>query len=238
MRVLSKLFKAINLLPEENVLEIQGADLKGTYIGQSKDKVNEYCRQAAGRVFFIDEAYSLCDKNGPIDQFANEAITVLLAKLENERDKFVCVAAGYKKEMDIFIEKSNPGMARRFKHNIHIEDYSADELIEIFERFNVKKGGFTLTEAAQEKAREAIRGIVANKGQTFGNAGTIRTFFENVTSNTASRVQKLPADQQMAVLQLIEAEDIPGDSKPSGSAADPIAGSIDRILDRKKPGRD
>ena len=208
VRTLAKLFKAINLLPDDNPLEIQGADLKGSYVGQSKDKVNEYCRQAVGRIFFIDEAYSLCDDKGPIDQFANEAITVLLAKLENERDRYVCIVAGYKKEMDTFIQKSNPGMARRFKHYIHIPDYSADELIEIFERFNVKKGGFTLTEGAQEKAREAIRKMVANKGPTFGNAGAIRTFFENITSATASRVSKLPEDQQSAVLQVIEAEDI------------------------------
>jgi len=100
-------------------------------------------------------------------------------------------------------------MERRFKHYIHIPDYSADELIEIFERFNVKKAGFTLTDAAREKAREAIRKMVANKGPTFGNAGDIRTFFEKITGKTANRVSKLPADQQNEVLQIIEEDDIP-----------------------------
>jgi SpoVK/Ycf46/Vps4 family AAA+-type ATPase len=209
VRTLAKLFKAIDLLSDDKPLAILGEDLKGSYLGQSKDKVNEYCRQAMGRVLFIDEAYNLVNKNGPVDQFANEAITVLLAHLENARDKFVCIVAGYQKEMDIFIEKSNPGMKRRFKHYIKLPDYSADELIEIFERFNVQKAGFSLTDAAKEKAREAIRVMVANKGPTFGNAGDIRTFFENVTSNTGNRVSKLPEDQQSAVLQIIEAEDIP-----------------------------
>jgi len=209
VRTLAKLFKAIGLLSDDKTLEIQGADLKGSYLGHSKDKVNEYCRQAMGRVLFIDEAYSLVDENGPVDKFADEAITVLLAHLENDRDKFVCVVAGYPSEMDTFIKKSNRGMKRRFKHYIHIPDYSADELIEIFERFNVKKAGYTLTDAAREKAREAIRKMVANKGPTFGNAGDIRTFFEKITGNTANRVSKLPDDQQIAVLQVVEAEDIP-----------------------------
>jgi AAA+ superfamily predicted ATPase len=209
VRTLAKLFKAIGLLADDKPLEIQGADLKAPYLGQSKDKVNEYCRQAMGRVLFIDEAYSLVNERGPVDEYANEAITVLLAHLENDRDKFVCVVAGYPREMDLFIKKSNPGMERRFKHYIHLPDYSADELIEIFERFNVKKAGYILTDAAREKAREAIRRMVANKGPTFGNAGDIRTFFEKITGNTANRVSKLPDDQQNAVLQVIEAEDIP-----------------------------
>jgi hypothetical protein len=111
--------------------------------------------------------------------------------------------------MNTFIKKSNPGMERHFKHYINPPDYSADELIEIFERFNVQKQGYSLTEAAKVKAQEAIRKIVATKGPTLGNAGDIRTFFEKVTVNTANRVSKLPEDQQYAVLQIIEAEDIP-----------------------------
>jgi SpoVK/Ycf46/Vps4 family AAA+-type ATPase len=209
VRILAKLFKAIGLLADDKPLEIQGADLKASFVGQSKDKVNEYCRQAMGRVLFIDEAYSLVNEHGPIDAFADEAITTLLAHLENDRDKFVCVVAGYPREMDTFIKKSNLGMRRRFKHYIHLPDYTADELIKIFESFNVKKAGYTLTDSAREKAREAIRKMVANKGPTFGNAGDIRTFFEKITGNTANRVSKLPNDLQNAILQVIEAEDIP-----------------------------
>jgi SpoVK/Ycf46/Vps4 family AAA+-type ATPase len=209
VRSLAKLLKAIGLLSNDKPLEIQGADLKGSYLGQSKDKVNEYSRQAMGSVFFIDEAYSLVNERGPVDQYADEAITTLLAHLENDRDKYVCIVAGYPKEMGTFITKSNPGMKRRFKHYIDLPDYSADELIEIFERFNVKKSGYTLTEAAQEKARAAIRSMVTNKGPNFGNAGDIRTFFEKVTENVAGRVSKLPDDQQTAALLVVEAEDIP-----------------------------
>jgi len=255
VRTIAKLFKAIGLLPDDSLLEITGNDLKGSFVGQTTDKVNEYCRQAMGRVFFIDEAYSLVNEQGPIDQFANEAITVLLAKLENERDKYVTVVAGYKKEMDDFIKKSNPGMESRFKHYIHIPDYTADELIEIFERFNVKKEGFKLTEAAQEKARKAIQNMVANKSRTFGNVRDVRTFFEKVKSNTANRVTKLPQDQQLAVLQIIEEEDIPGagssaasagssaanaptnpGANPGSSPQDPALRSVEKILARRKTG--
>jgi SpoVK/Ycf46/Vps4 family AAA+-type ATPase len=210
VRTLCKLFKAIGLLAGDKPVEIQGNDLKGSYVGQSKDKVNEYCRQSLGCVLFIDEAYALVNAQGAVDQFAQEAIDVLMAHLENDRDKFVGIVAGYPREMDTFIKKSNPGMERRFKHYITLPDYSADELIEIFERFNVKKAGYTLSDAAREKAREAIRFMVDNKSPTFGNAGAIRTFFEKVTGNTANRVSKLPDEKQLEVLQVIEPEDIPG----------------------------
>jgi SpoVK/Ycf46/Vps4 family AAA+-type ATPase len=208
VRTLSKLFKAIGLLPTDKLIEIQGNDLKGSYIGQSKDQVNEYCRQAMGGVLFIDEAYSLSGETGPVDQFAQEAIDVLMAHLENDRDRFVGIVAGYPKEMDIFIQKSNPGMARRFTHYLKLPDYTADELIEIFERFNVAKAGFTMTDGAKEKAREAIRQMVANKGPTFGNAGAVRSFFEQITTRQASRVMTLSEDKQLEGLQIITEEDI------------------------------
>jgi len=207
-RMLARIFNAVGVLPTDKIVEVAGFNLKGNYIGETKDKVNEYCRQAMEGILFIDEAYLLVNKLGSTDLFAQEAIDTLLMCLENDRDKFVCVVSGYPKEMDIFI-KSNPGMGRRFKHYIHLPDYNADELIEIFERFNVKKAGYTLTDAAREKAQEAIRNMVANKGLTFGKAGDIRTFFEKVTGNIANRVSKLPDNQQTAVLQIIEAEDIP-----------------------------
>jgi len=232
VRALAKLFKAIDLLPDDRPLEIQGADIKGSYVGQSKDKVNEYCRQALGRVFFIDEAYTLVNENGPVDGFANEAITQLMAHLENDRDKYVCIVAGYPKEMDTFIKKGNPGLERRFKHYIHIPDYSADELFEIFERFNIKKGGYTLTDEAREKARQEITDMVANKGPTFGNAGAVRTFYERITSNTASRVSKLPENEQLAVLQLIEVSDIPStkDSAEKSLSVDEVLAELDAMI--------
>jgi SpoVK/Ycf46/Vps4 family AAA+-type ATPase len=208
VRTLSKLFKAIGLLPAEKVLEIQGNDLKGSYVGQSKDKVNEYVRQAMSGVLFIDEAYSLVNERGPIDQFASEAIDVLMAHLENERDRFVGIVAGYPAQMDTFIKKSNPGMERRFKHYITLPDYTAEELIEIFERFNVKKAGFTLTEGAQTKARKAIEEMVANKGPGFGNAGAVRAFFERITTKQANRVLALSEAEQNANLLVIAEEDI------------------------------
>ncbi|MFP3041679.1 AAA family ATPase [Treponema primitia] len=209
VRTLGKLFKAIGLLPSEKVLEIQGNDLKGSYLGQSKDKVNEYCRQAMGGVLFIDEAYALVNERGPIDGFATESIDVLMARLENERDRFVGIVAGYPAQMDTFIKKSNPGMERRFKHYITLPDYSPEELIEIFERFNVKKAGFTLTEGAQAKARKAIEEMVANKGPTFGNAGAVRSFFEQITTNQSSRVMSLPMAELDDALLVITEEDVP-----------------------------
>jgi SpoVK/Ycf46/Vps4 family AAA+-type ATPase len=209
VRTLGKLFKAIGLLPSEKVLEIQGNDLKGSYVGQSKDKVNEYCRTAMGGVLFIDEAYALVNERGPIDGFAAESIDVLMARLENERDRFVGIVAGYPAQMDTFIKKSNPGMERRFKHYITLPDYSAEELIEIFERFNVKKAGFTLTEGARAKARKAIEEMVANKGPTFGNAGAVRSFFEQITTNQSSRVMALPMAELDAALLVITEEDVP-----------------------------
>jgi len=203
VRTLAKLFKAFGLLADDNPIMIPGENFK------SKEKAKEYCDQAMGRVLFIDEAYSLVNEKGPIDQSANEAIIVLMTRLENDRDKFICVVAGYPDGMDKFIEKSNLGMKSRFKHIINIPDYSAEELIEIFERNFVKENHYTLTDAACKKAREAIRKMVAYKAPNFGNVRNLRIFFGQVIGNIANRVTKLPDNQKIAVLKLIEEEDIP-----------------------------
>jgi hypothetical protein len=68
----------------------------------------------------VDEAYRLVDENGPVDPYAKEAVETLLMCLENDKDKFVCVAAGPSKEMGFFLDKCNPGMRHRFKHFINL----------------------------------------------------------------------------------------------------------------------
>jgi AAA+ superfamily predicted ATPase len=127
--LLAKLFKAIGALPTDNLVEVNGNDLKGTYIGQSKDKVNDYYRQAIEGVLFIDEAYVLANDKGPVDSYAKEAAETLMTHLENSRDKFICIAAGYETNMGLFLDKLNPGMRSRFNHFINIVDYSASRSI-------------------------------------------------------------------------------------------------------------
>jgi SpoVK/Ycf46/Vps4 family AAA+-type ATPase len=209
VRTLGALFKAIGLLKMETVVEVNGNDLKGSYLGQSKDKVNEKCDEAMGGILFVDEAYVLSDtqRGGAADSFAREAVEILMTRLENDRTKFVGVVAGYEKEMEVFLDTVNPGMRRRFKHYLHLADYNAEELFAIF-NLMINKSGYTLTDDAGETAKNAINEMYENKGPNFGNAGEIRVFFEKITSKQATRLSSISKDERAGKLKIIEASDI------------------------------
>ena len=210
VRTLGSLFKAIGLLKNDTVIEVNGNDLKGSYLGQSKDKVNEKCDEATGGILFVDEAYVLADtqRGGAADQYAREAVEILMTRFENDRTKFVGVVAGYEREMQVFLDTVNPGMRRRFKHYLHLSDYSADELFAIFNSM-LKKPGYRLTPQASETAHAAITDMFNNKGPAFGNAGEIRVFFEKTTSRLATRLSALSKEERSDKLKTIEACDIP-----------------------------
>jgi len=209
VRTLGALFNAIGLLKTDTVIEVNGNDLKGSYLGQSKDKVNGKCDEAMGGILFVDEAYVLADtqRGGAVDQYAKEAVEILMTRLENDRTKFVGVIAGYEKEMQVFLDTVNPGMRRRFRHYLHLSDYSAEELFLIFNSM-VKKAGYTLTPDASEAAKTAITDMYDNKGPNFGNAGEIRVFFERITSRLATRLAALSKEERADKLKTIEAGDI------------------------------
>jgi len=207
-RILGKLFHAMKLLPSDNVLETSGLDLTAGFVGQTKDKVNELCEKAMGGVLFVDEAYYLAGTDGSSNSYGSEAVGTLLKRMEDDRGKFVIIAAGYRNEMQNFL-RMNPGLDSRFEHKIHIDDYSADELFKIM-LLNVKKAQFILDDEAKEAAKLAVEGLCRNKGKDFANARAVRNLFDTIKINMDSRISKVPAESlTKELLTTITAEDIP-----------------------------
>ncbi len=204
-RKLGEVLEAVGYLERGHVVEVDKSDLVGQYIGQTPQKVQKKCDEAMGGVLFIDEAYSLGKEvgSGSSNSFGREAIDTLLKRMEDERDKFVVVAAGYRNEMQRFIN-SNPGLESRFDRFIHIEDYTSQELFEIF-HFFLHKNNYKIRNDASALVRDMINEIYENRDDNFSNAREVRKFFEQSVINLSKRVVKnsdINAD-------LIIAEDIP-----------------------------
>jgi AAA+ superfamily predicted ATPase len=203
-RLLAKIYRALEILSTGNLVETDRAGLVAGYVGQTALKVKEVVTKALGGILFIDEAYSLSSGDG--EDFGQEAIEMLLKMMEDHRHDLVVVAAGYTAKMDEFLS-SNPGLRSRFNKFIHFEDYTAEQLTEIFKSF-CKKADFTLISAAEEKLASVFQNLTAFRDESFGNARLARNLFEATINKQANRIVSLP-DINEAVLSTIEATDIP-----------------------------
>ena len=102
----------------------------------------------------------------------------------------------------------NPGLASRFTHKLHIDDYNEDELLAIFKKM-AQKEQYTLSPTAEFKALDVIYKMVMMKDPTFGNAREMRNLLDATVQQLSQRVSQLPPDQiTKETYQIILPEDI------------------------------
>ena len=204
-RLIAKIYKQMGILSKGQFVETDRAGLVAEYLGQTAPKVQVVVKKAIGGVLFIDEAYTLSGNERGGDQFGQEAIDTLLKLMEDHRNDLIVIVAGYTEPMQRFIE-SNPGLRSRFNKYLHFEDYSPDDLTNIFTRL-AKQHDYELTAAAQAKVTSVFRQAYQNRNRTFGNARLSRNLFEKAISDHAMRIGSLP-DVSESDLITIAAEDI------------------------------
>lgn len=203
-RKMGEVLQSMEILPTSRVIEASRATLVGKYMGETPKIVNNMCDKAMGGILFIDEAYTLSSEN---DQYGKEAIDTLMKRMEDDRGKFVVIAAGYQKEMEDFMNV-NPGLASRFTHKMHIEDYNEDELLAIFKKM-ASKDNYTLSPAAEFKLMDLICRKVVSKSSSFGNAREMRNLLDETIQQLSVRVSGIPQNEvTQETYQLILPEDI------------------------------
>ena len=182
-RLMGKMLYALGLLSRPDVVEVGRDDLVGRFQGDTAKLTKDAVMKAMGGILFIDEAYSLI--NSENDSYGRECINTLVPLLENNRGKFVCICAGYTREMQDFLN-ANSGLRSRLVKKISFEDYNADELYRIF-LLNCSKKGLKLGEGTAEAAREKLQQMYDSRDWDFGNAREVRTFLGEVESHLAER---------------------------------------------------
>ena len=203
-RKMGEILQSMEILPTSRVIEASRATLVGKYMGETPKIVNNMCDKAMGGILFIDEAYTLAADN---DQYGKEAIDTLMKRMEDDRGKFVVIAAGYKDEMEAFLAV-NPGLASRFSHKMHIDDYNEDELLAIFKKM-AAQDNYTLSPAAEFKLMDLICRKLVVKDQSFGNAREIRNMLDATIQQLSMRVSNMaPETVTKDTYQIILPEDI------------------------------
>lgn len=186
-RIIGRMYKAAGRLSKGHLVETDRQGLVGGFVGQTAIKTQEVLESAKGGVLFVDEAYSLVPKGDGSD-FGQEAITTILKFMEDNRDDFVLIVAGYDDEMTRFLD-SNPGLVSRFNDVITFPDYSADELFEIFENI-ASKSEYKFAQSVGGKIKEDFTWLTENKTKNFANGRTARKYFESIVENHANRLSK------------------------------------------------
>ena len=203
-RKMGEVLQAMDILPTSRVIEASRATLVGKYMGETPKIVNSMCDKAMGGILFIDEAYTLSDGG---DMYGKEAIDTLMKRMEDDRGKFVVIAAGYKDKMEEFM-LMNAGLASRFTHKLHIDDYDPDELLAIYKHM-AQKEQYQFSAEAEVKALDKIYKMVLGKTESWGNAREMRNLLDATIQHLSERVSMMSPDQiTKETYQIILPEDI------------------------------
>lgn len=214
-RILARLYKQIGVLSTGQLVECDRSGLVAGYVGQTAVKTQKKIEEAMGGVLFIDEAYSLARSADQGTDFGQEAIDTILKAMEDHRDEFVVIVAGYTKPMETFIH-SNPGLQSRFNKFIEFPDYTVDELLAIFD-LNCRKYEYMPDPEAREQVKTLLMLRKAQMPENFANAREVRNLFETIITNQARRIAVLehPTKEEM---QRITLEDLRDEENSSGKS--------------------
>lgn len=203
-RLLGKMFKHMEILQKGHTVEVERADLVGEYIGHTAQKTRDQIKKALGGILFIDEAYSL-GRGGEKD-FGKEAIDTLVKAMEDFKDNLIVILAGYKDEMERFLQ-INPGLRSRFPIQLEFNDYSVDELMQIA-KMMVEKRQYQFSPDALIKFERLLQNSKNDINyDKLGNARLVRNIIEKALRRQALRLVSQKRISREDLLQ-IKPEDI------------------------------
>jgi hypothetical protein len=205
-RLFGRLYRSLGLLASDTVVEVTREDLVAGYIGHTAAKTAAAVDSALDGVLFIDEAYGLV-RPGSDGDFGPEAVTELLKRMEDDRDRLAVIIAGYQPEMEAFLA-TNSGFASRFGETVRFEDYGPAELLAIFEKF-AAASDYAPDDGARSELELILARLHAARDRYFGNARTMRNLFEDVCTHQAQRLLAAgvtSADGER--LRMLTAEDV------------------------------
>jgi hypothetical protein len=203
-RILARAYRDVGLLEKGHLVEVDRSQLVASYVGQTAPKTRAVVESAFGGVLFIDEAYTLA--SGGQNDFGQEAIDTLLKLMEDHRDRFVVIVAGYADPMRKFLD-SNPGLRSRFTRYLDFPDYRPDELMDVLRRMTTN-AHCTMSSEAQDGARKVLNDLYTQRSHTFANGRTVRTLFERMLSNQSNRLASDP-ELSREDLTLLQPSDVP-----------------------------
>ncbi len=223
-RLLGRIYASLGVLSRGHTVEVARADLLGDFVGQTAPKTAAKFAEAVGGVLFIDEAYTLVP-DGAKGDFGTEAVDTIVKLMEDHRNDVAVIVAGYPDRMESFVS-SNPGLRSRFSRTVHFDDYTPDQLVEIFTGI-ADAQGFTCGPETEMAVEAIFRG--ARRDDSYGNARMARQCFEDAWVRMATRLAKSDASSPAELSELLP-EDVVG-TRPHTRGTRSSSDTVSEILD-------
>lgn len=212
-KLMGNMMTEAHLLPGNRFICVNGADLKGLYVGHTAPKVRRIF--ADNDIIMIDEAYSLTTQGSgeTRDSFSQEAVAEIITQIEEHGTEKLVMFAGYggggvtpgDNLMKTFID-SNPGLKSRINSTIYFDSYSSEQMVEIV-HIQAKNQGFILNRKADPEMLAYFTERITDRN--FGNGREARSLLENAMVFAADRVKNIPAGKiKKRQLQEITVSDI------------------------------
>ena len=189
-RILTRILYDFGYIRENKCVEIDGGYMKSPYVGQTAERASAILRYAMGGVLFIDEAYMMMDDK--TTNAGSEATGVLLKAMEDNKNDFVVIFAGYEDNVNRLLS-SNEGFASRIKYKVYFDNFSVDELVKIFqldlsEYSKSSDMNYQLEDGVLELLESQFAKELTVPG--FGNARVVRNALDNILDNHADHFMK------------------------------------------------
>jgi SpoVK/Ycf46/Vps4 family AAA+-type ATPase len=144
-KILGKMYSKIGILSKRIFKKATRSDLVAGYLGQTAIKTESLIKECLGGVLFIDEAYSLGHEDKSGDSYSKECLDTLCEALSYYKEDLIVIIAGYEKELDETIFKTNVGLKSRFIWRFEMDPYDHEELFNIF-KLMIKTISWSLNE--------------------------------------------------------------------------------------------
>lgn len=121
--------------------------------------------------------------------------------MEDYRNQFIAIIAGYEREMDWFLS-TNPGLPSRFPIHIRFPDYSARLLMDIAKKMALSRH-YRLTTDTEIQLRQHVEHMLSKRVESFSNARWVRNTIEAAIRKQSVRLfdrQHLTREDMMLLL--------------------------------------
>ncbi|MDR3596757.1 AAA family ATPase [Clostridium sp.] len=183
-RLIGDIFFYLGILEKGQLIEVDRSIIVGRFIGETAKLTKKAIDKAKGGILFIDEAYSLAKGGEGSNDYGAEAIEILIKAMEDNRDEFIVILAGYTREMRNLM-KLNPGLKSRINLEIEFEDYKDYELVEIAKSM-ANEDYYKLDEDGEKAFLEKIK--IEKVDENFANARAARNILESAIREKAFRI--------------------------------------------------